>query len=315
MAKKSKVILDDKTILLFAQKGLTWENNQFWYGDYNAVKVRRVLQLIEDYGPKPIEELRILDLGCEEGVYSLEFALQGAREVIALDARQELMMKGAAAAKRLGLDNIRFIQKDVRDLNTSNHEKVEVILFLGLLYHLNHPDIFLVMKQLYDLCEGLLIIDTHIALEAEVAIEHQGLHYEGKYAQEHADDDPEEVRYNRLLSSLDPLSFWFTRPSLIQLLRESGFSSVSEVYLPEEAFKPADRITLMAYKGHKARLHTYPWLNDLSDEEVARKIQDFPRAGKPTEEAPVKVRKSPRTLIKNLINACLAPLGLKISAR
>jgi 2-polyprenyl-3-methyl-5-hydroxy-6-metoxy-1,4-benzoquinol methylase len=88
--------LDDETLSLFDSKGiedpvlaaLRSRNG-------NAVKVRRVLQIIHDLARRPFDQLRILDLACGEGVYAIEMTLCGA-SVVALDARTERMDKGVA---------------------------------------------------------------------------------------------------------------------------------------------------------------------------------------------------------------------------
>ena len=76
-------------------------------------------KLIRDFSKKPFSQLKILDLACGEGVYSIEAALRG--EVKALDARIERMREGAKAAERLGLKNLCFEQADIRNVNTSSH--------------------------------------------------------------------------------------------------------------------------------------------------------------------------------------------------
>ncbi|MBV9359199.1 MAG: SAM-dependent methyltransferase, partial [Chloroflexi bacterium] len=50
-------------------------------GDFEADKLRRIVQIVADLGGKSIERLRILDLGCLEGGYAIEFARRGAAVV------------------------------------------------------------------------------------------------------------------------------------------------------------------------------------------------------------------------------------------
>ena len=121
-------------------------------------------------------ELRILDLGCGEGVYAIEAGLRGA-EVLALDARTQRMDQGAACAARHGLTNVRFVRRDVRDATREAFGSFDVVYLLGLLYHLDAPDVFRVLENVYDLCTGMLVIDTLISLIAEIQVEWQGQAY------------------------------------------------------------------------------------------------------------------------------------------
>ena len=91
--------LDADTLAMFATKGMEGGPNIPQAGLSNGVKVRRVLQLTHDFARKPFSELKVLDLGCGEGVYAIEAGLRGA-DVLALDARTERMQEGAACAAR-----------------------------------------------------------------------------------------------------------------------------------------------------------------------------------------------------------------------
>jgi SAM-dependent methyltransferase len=258
--------LDDEALALFARKGREGGPNVPQAGEANGVKVRRVMQLIQDLSPRPFAELRILDLGCGEGVYAIEAGLRGA-QVLAIDARTERLDEGAACARRHGLGNVRFVQDDVRRVSRATHGEFDVVLLLGLLYHLDDP--VPVLERLRDVCARLLVVDTLVSLAPDA--EARG--YRGQRVREHADDDPPEVRRGRLLKSIDnATSFRLARESLVRALRDVGFTSVLECHAPLEPGKAEDRITLAAIKGEPVRLASYPWVNGASEEEIARRI-------------------------------------------
>ena len=52
----------------------------------NSIKVRRIMQITKDLTNIDFSKLSILDLGCAEGVYSIEAALRGAH-VLGIDGR------------------------------------------------------------------------------------------------------------------------------------------------------------------------------------------------------------------------------------
>jgi len=260
--------LDDEARRLFAEKGKQGGPDVPQAGEANAVKVRRVLQVIKDLASRPTAAFRILDAGCGEGVYAIESGLRGAK-VVALDARDQRMSEGTACAARHGLDNVNFELGDLRAVSVETHGEFEVILLLGILYHLDVPDVFTVLETMHRMCRELMVIDTFVSTLGAELVQHRGNAYRGERVREHADDDPEEVRRARLLRSIDnTFSFRFTRDSLARLLRDVGFTSVFECLVPLEPGKPADRVTLVAHRGSPVLLSTYPWINGLPEAQI-----------------------------------------------
>src|SRR5262252_8174318 len=100
-------------------------------GDQSAVKVRRVLQTTKDLLRRDLAGLRVLDLGCGEGVYSIEAGLRGA-QVLAVDGRSGRLDDGRAIAARHGLSNVEFRIADVRSLRKADVGEFDAVFFLGL---------------------------------------------------------------------------------------------------------------------------------------------------------------------------------------
>ncbi len=301
--------LDRETLELFAMKGIQGASAIPQMGNATGVKVRRVMQLVRDFSKKPFDQLRILDLACGEGVYAVEAALRGA-EVRALDARTERMSEGMKAAERLGIANLSFEQEDIRHVTRDSHGTVDIVLLLGILYHLDQQDAISVLKNVYELCSQFVIIDTHIAAQGEVEIEYNGRVYKGRHFREHAEDDTEEVRRGRLLASVDnPTSFWFTKQSLCRLLKEVGFTSVCECYVPLEPFKPTNRVTILAAKGEPVQVSSYPWVNEKTELEIEHVIAgDLRQTSHSDGGEPKSIKQRP----KSWVNGVLRPFGLKI---
>lgn len=264
--------LDAEALALFARKGLEAGAGAPQVGEANGVKVRRVMQLVADLAGRPFEELSILDLGCGEGVYAIEAGLRGAR-VLGLDGRTERMAEGAACAARHGLANVELRQEDVRAVDRATHGEWDVVLCLGLLYHLDAPEAFALLDRIRGLCR-LLVVDTLVSLEPDAEVRHGDGVYDGERVREHGDDDPPEARRARVLRSLDTtFAFRFTRPALVRALRAAGFTSVLECHVPLEADKAPDRITLAAVPGEPVRISTYPWVNERSEDEIAERLR------------------------------------------
>src|SRR5215467_1208208 len=88
-------------------------------GRYTPMPVRpdkrltRFLQIAADLVSKPLRDLRVLDLGCLEGHYALEFAMHGAN-VLGVEIREANIEKARFVQRHLGLSNVRFVQEDVK---------------------------------------------------------------------------------------------------------------------------------------------------------------------------------------------------------
>jgi hypothetical protein len=187
------------------------------------------------------------------------------------------MALGAACAARHGLPNVRFVQADVRSVSRTVHGEFDVVFALGLLYHLDAPDLFAVLESIHELCADLLVVDTLMSLAGETEVTWQGHAYRGQRFREHDDHDSAEVRRGRVLRSIDnTFAFRLTRQSLVRALHDVGFTSVLECHAPLEPGKADDRVTVAAVKGTPVRLSTYPWINDCPETEIERRLRaDF----------------------------------------
>jgi len=221
-------------------------------------RLRRVAQIVEDASDGRVAGLRVLDLACLEGIYSIELALRGAH-VVGIEGRSANLEKARFAAEALSLQGAEFVQDDVRNLSREKHGTFDVVLCLGILYHLDTPDVFHFVESIASVCTRFAIFDTHVGLTSRVAEAHRGRTYRGFRFVEHPPGASETEKAGSLWASLDnPTSFWPTRPSLLNLLSQAGFTSVHECHVPVEADKPSDRVTLLAFRGRSATLRSAP---------------------------------------------------------
>ena len=236
------------------------------FGD--EFKLRRTVTLVESLVGRPWDELRILDLGCLEGLYACEFALRGA-SVVGIEGRSSNLARAEFAREALGLDRLELVEADVRDLSRERHGGFDVVLCTGILYHLDTPGVFELAESVRAVCDGVAIVDTHVSyadaelarLPAEAfwvdpatlgpfeARSHRGVDYWGRAYTEHLPDSTPEERAGSGWASIGNFeSFWPSRASLFNLLADSGFASVLEVHAPRLAYPP-DRVTLVALGG------------------------------------------------------------------
>lgn len=213
----------------------------------DELRARRIVRLVSDLCRAEFATLRVLDLGCLEGLFSVELARRGAW-VIGIEGRASNLAKAEFAKRVLGLDNLEFVHDDVRNVSLEKYGAFDVILCLGILYHLDAPDVFRLIDACARCCEHVFVIDTHVSLRPSAYEIYNRQEYAGRYFREHDPSSTPEQRRALPWASLDNTrSFWLTRPSLLNRLVDAGFSSAYECrmpYLPELR----DRITLIALK-------------------------------------------------------------------
>jgi 2-polyprenyl-3-methyl-5-hydroxy-6-metoxy-1,4-benzoquinol methylase len=222
-------------------------------------RVRQVLQIASDATGKPLSELRVLDLASQEGMFSLEFALHGA-SVTGVEIRDAHVAKAEFAREVLGLESVDFRLGDVRDVGRDTYGSFDVILCLGILYHLDAADAIRLVKRMAEMCHRCVIIDTHVSVRDAASYDTEGRRYWGLWYREHDQDDSPDMKEARPWSSIDnPHSFWFTLPSLLNLATHAGFTSAYECQSPP-AFPGnyADRVMLLTMKGEIQRALTHP---------------------------------------------------------
>ncbi|AVA25574.1 SAM-dependent methyltransferase protein (plasmid) [Rhizobium sp. NXC24] len=102
-------------------------------GDYPSFKWRH----FKDVVPADLKGCSVLDIGCNAGFYSLEMKRRNADRVVAIDTDPRYLRQAEFVAARTGVD-IEFRQMSVYDV-AGIKEKFDLVIFMGVLYHLRHP--------------------------------------------------------------------------------------------------------------------------------------------------------------------------------
>jgi SAM-dependent methyltransferase len=200
-----------------------------------------------------LEGLRAADLGCNEGGFALALAQQGA-EVVGVEARADNIAKCRLLADHFALPNLRFEQADVKGFSRAAYGRFDVVLALGILYHLDDPVAWL--RQVAEATGAVLYVDTHFAPVDDAALDalepgllgalgpmarrtSAGWEHEGRWFHEYDTEAQREGMPWASFSNAD--SFWLTRQSLFRTLHHCGFDAVLEQH--EHAMRWLDRFT------------------------------------------------------------------------
>jgi tRNA (mo5U34)-methyltransferase len=103
-------------------------------GDFPAYKWRQLAPCL----PEDLRGWSVLDIGCNAGFYSFELARRGG-DVIGIDSDEHYLRQARWAAERFELaDHVEFRLRQVYDLGR-DPTSYDLVLFMGVLYHLRHP--------------------------------------------------------------------------------------------------------------------------------------------------------------------------------
>lgn len=121
----------------------------------------RELALLDSIGlPKSCAKLRVLDIGCADGFFSFEMERRGG-DVTALD-RQPARGSGFAIARRQLGSRVKYVEDTVYNLNPKHYGMFDLILFLGVIYHLRHPVLALDRIRSIARDSSLLFVESEI---------------------------------------------------------------------------------------------------------------------------------------------------------
>jgi tRNA (mo5U34)-methyltransferase len=160
-----------------------------------------------------LDGMTVLDIGAWDGAYSFMAERLGARRVLATDlvVWSEVWKTGNAGfqlARRVLKSNVEDMTIDVMDLSPSRPGVFDVVLFLGVLYHLRHP--LLALERIFNVVGEQLILETHIDL-ADLS-------------------RPAMAFYPGTELAGDPTNWWAPNPPAVEaMLKSVGFRTVKTI--------------------------------------------------------------------------------------
>jgi tRNA (mo5U34)-methyltransferase len=106
------------------------------------------------------EEVRAIDLACHQGYFSSQLARRGCRSVLGIDARQCHVEDANLIARAQGLDNFEARPSDVHALDNEELGQFDIVLMLGLIYHLENP--VGAVRLAHALTRNICLIETQV---------------------------------------------------------------------------------------------------------------------------------------------------------
>jgi tRNA (mo5U34)-methyltransferase len=207
-----------------------------YLGDYPTVKWRRFAGAI----PADLSGCSVLDIGCNAGFYAMEMKRRGAARVLGIDAAEDYLAQARFAAEVNGLD-IEFRQMSVYDV-AGLGERFDIVVFMGVLYHLRHPLL------------ALDLIHAHVAKDVMLfqsmqrgsdKIKQIAPNYDFWTVEPFNSPSFPKLHLVEKHYADDPTVWWVPNRACVEaMLRSAGFSVIdhpeSEVYLCRRTDRPQD---------------------------------------------------------------------------
>jgi len=102
---------------------------------------------------------RVLDIACNSGFWSIQCALLGA-EVVGFDGRPELIQQAELIKSIVGVPNVEFKVLDFWDMSSQALGTFDIVLNLGILYHLTNP--LEALRLTKSMARKHIVLDTEV---------------------------------------------------------------------------------------------------------------------------------------------------------
>ncbi len=219
-------------------------------GDYPAFKWRT----FEHSLPSDLRGRTVLDVGCNAGFYSLEMKKRGADRVVAIDSDEAYLAQARFAAEVTGVE-IEFQKMSVYEV-AGLRARFDLVLYMGVSYHLRHP--MLALDLLHEFVVGDMLVfqslqrgsTTVDRIDADYPFSETAVFDQEGYPKLHF----VEERY-----AGDPTNWWIPNLACSEaMLRSAGFTILDhpelEVYICKRGERPewareASAEVLRALKG------------------------------------------------------------------
>ena len=232
---------------------------EHFLGDYPGFKFARFAGLI----PADLTGKSVLDIGCNAGFYSVEMKRRGAGRVVGIDSDDRYLDQARLATRALGFRDIEFRNLSVYDVGALG-ERFDLVIFMGVLYHLRHPLLALDLIREHVTGDMMLFQSMQQGSDALVDVpDDHPFFVPGTFDPPPIFDDPAYPRMHFIERSFasDWTNWWAPNRACTEaMLRAAGFTieggPMDEVYLCRAAPVPFANLQdgpMAAYPAQGAR--------------------------------------------------------------
>jgi tRNA (mo5U34)-methyltransferase len=203
-------------------------------GDYPNVKWRRFSNVI----PESLAGKSVLDIGCNAGFYAMEMRRRGAERVLGLDTDDEYLEQAKFAADVNGL-KIEFRKLSAYDVGQLG-ERFDLVIFMGVFYHLRHP--LLALDLIHEhVARDMLLFQS--MQRGDSRVDRLDKNYDFWTTEQFDSPGYPKLHFIENRYADDPTNWWAPNRACVEaMLRSSGFIIADhpedEVYLCRKGVRP-----------------------------------------------------------------------------
>jgi tRNA (mo5U34)-methyltransferase len=194
----------------------------------------------------------VLDIGCNAGFYTMQMKRRGAKRVLGLDSMEEYLAQARFAAEVNELD-IEFRNLSVYDVGALG-ERFDIVIFMGVLYHLRHP--LLALDLIHEhVANDLLVFQSMQRGSEEVEVLKPN--YDFWTVEQFDRPGFPRLHFIEHKYADDPTIWWVPNRACVEaMLRSAGFATIEhpeqEVYICRRTERPqADGAVYPARGGRR----------------------------------------------------------------
>jgi tRNA (mo5U34)-methyltransferase len=181
--------------------------------------------------PDDLSGMSVLDIGCNGGFYSMEMKRRGAAHVVGIDSDPAYLAQACFAAEISGFE-IEFREMSVYDV-ARLEQRFDLVLFMGVLYHLRHPLLALDLIHDHVASDLLLFQSLQRGEDAAGPVESDYDFWDTSLFER---TDAPRLVFIEHAYARDPTNWWIPNRACSEaMLRSAGFEILSrpeaEVYL------------------------------------------------------------------------------------
>ena len=178
--------------------------------------------------------LTALDLASHQGWFAVKMAQSGFSSVVGVDARASHVEDATLISQIYGFDHLTFRQGDIHDQASDRLGRFDVVLMLGLLYHLENP--VGALRTCRDLCEKICVIETQVVPGMTGYVDYGSYQFvrplKGSFG---IVDETQETHGPE--ASVTGVCLVPSLEALLWLLEKVGFSSATVLEPPPDAYE------------------------------------------------------------------------------